>query len=126
MTDDDTKSPFHPDNLRIDVGEVRAIIPHKIKKRRLEFAMVPMTWYERLGGASGHTWQVAVFLCHLDWKINGKPPPSGLPIKLASGMLKMDGVSRQSKCRALHDLGHRGLITVEWKSRKSPVVRLMA
>ena len=38
-----------------------------------------------------------------------KPPPTGLPIKLASGMLKIDGVSRQSKCRALRDLERRGL-----------------
>jgi hypothetical protein len=123
---DDTANPFDPAKLRMDVGEVRAIVPQKIQQRRLEFAMVPMAWYERLGGASGHTWQVAVFLCHLDWKVNGKPPPSGLPIKLASGMLKNDGVSHQSKCRALRDLERRGLVTVEWWSRKSPIVRLMA
>jgi len=123
---DNAKSPFHPDNLRMDVGEVRAIVPRKIKQRRLEFAMVPMTWYGRLSGASGHTWQVAVFLCYLDWKVNGKTPPSGLPIKLASGMLKYDGVSPTTKRRALRDLEHRGLVTVEWRLKRSPIVRLMA
>jgi hypothetical protein len=41
-------------------------------------------------------------------------------------MLKIDGVSRQSKCRALRDLERRGLITVEWWPKKSPIVRLMA
>jgi hypothetical protein len=123
---DDTTSPFHPDRLRIDVTERRAVVPKKIKKRRLEFAMVPMTWYERLEGASGQTVRVAIHLCYLDWKINGKTPPSGLPIKLASGMLKTDGVSPRSKGRALRDMERRGLVTVEWWPRKSPVVRLMA
>jgi hypothetical protein len=126
---DDADNPFDPNKLRVDISEVRAVVPQvprKIKKRRLEFAMVPMTWYERLEGASGQTYRVAWYLCYLDWKVNGKTPPSGLPIKLASGMLKSDGVSHQSKCRALRDLERRGLITVEWWSRKSPVVRLMA
>jgi hypothetical protein len=123
---DDTDNRFDPNKLRMDVGEVRAVVPRKIRKRRLEFAMVPMTWYERLDGASGQTVRVAIYLCHLDWKIHGKTPPSGFPIKLASGMLKIDGVSHQSKCRALRDLERRLLITVEWWPKKSPVVRLMA
>jgi len=123
---DDITSPFDPAKLRMDVGEVRAVVPRKIKKRRLEFAMVPMTWYERMKGASGQTYRVAWFLCYLDWKVNGKKPPSGSPIKLASGMLKFDGVPSESKRRALRDLEHRGLITIEWWPKKSPIVRLMA
>jgi hypothetical protein len=127
MKDDDSRRhPFHPDNLRMDAGEVRAVVPRKIKKRRLEFAMFPMTWYGRLDGASGHTWRVALFLCYLDWKMNGKTPPSGLGVKLASGMLKTDGVSPRSKVRALRELERRGLIAVEWRPRRSPVVRLIA
>jgi hypothetical protein len=122
---DDTTNPFDPKNLAIG-PELRVVVPRKIKKRRLEFAIVPMSWYERLNGASGQTCRVAWYLCYLDWKVNGKPPPTGLPIKLASGMLKIDGVSRQSKCRALRDLERRGLITVEWWPKKSPIVRLMA
>ena len=46
------------------------------------------------------------------------------PIKLANGMLKMDGVPPTSKRRALEVLERRGLITVERQPRKSPTVRL--
>ena len=123
---DDADNRFDPNKLRMDVGEVQAVVPRKIKKRRLEFAMVPMTWYERMKGASGQTYRVAWFLCYLDWKVNDKTPPSGLPIKLASGMLKFDGVPSESKRRALRDLEHRGLITIEWWPKRSPIVRLMA
>jgi uncharacterized membrane protein len=39
-------------------------------------------------------------------------------------MLKIDGISRQSKWRALNDLEQRGLIVVERRRRRSPLVRL--
>jgi hypothetical protein len=115
----DTKSPFHPDNLRIDTGEVRVVTPAKIKKRREHFIKLPMTWYEHLKGAHGQTYRVAWYLLYLHWKNNGAP------IKLANGMLAMDGVSPQSKRRALRDLDHRKLVTVEWRQKKSPIVRVL-
>jgi hypothetical protein len=46
------------------------------------------------------------------------------PIKLPSGMLEMDGVSRTSKRRALRSLENLGLILVEWRLKKSPIVTL--
>jgi hypothetical protein len=115
----DANSPFHPDNLRIDTGEMRAVTPKKIRKRREHFVQVPMKWYEHLKGADGQTYRVALFLLYLYWKNNGDP------IKLANGMLKIDGVSPQSKRRALRDLERRSLITVEWRPKKSPIVRLL-
>jgi hypothetical protein len=110
-------SRFDPGKLRIDTGEVWAAVPKKIKKRRTQFAMLPMTWYERMAGASGQTCRVAWFLLYLHWKNNGDP------IKLANGMLEMDGVSRHSKLRALRVLERRGLIAVDWQRKKSPIVR---
>ena len=47
----------------------------------------------------------------------------GEPIKLTNGMLKIDGVPPTTKRRALRDLERRGLIAVEWRPRKSPMVR---
>jgi hypothetical protein len=116
MREDDQR--FDPNQLQMDVGEVRAITPRKIRKRRQHFVMVPWMWIERLNGASGQTYRLAHVLLYLHWK--GK----GGPIKLPNGMLEMDGVSRYSKWRALNDLERRGLITVERRARRSPFVRL--
>ena len=43
--------------------------------------------------------------------------------KLANGMLAYDGIGHDSKLRALRDLEQRGLVTVEWQDRKSPIVQ---
>ena len=120
---DDTNSPFHPKNIGLGPealgSEAWAVAPAKIKKRREHFAMLPMTWYERLKGAHGQTYRVALYVLYLHWK-DGKGP-----IKLANGMLKIDGVSPQSKRRALRDLERRKLVTVDWRPKKSPIVQLL-
>jgi hypothetical protein len=119
VTADSTKGPFDPDNLRMDTGEAWAIVPAKIKKRREHFIKLPMAWYERLRGAHGQTYRVALHLLYLHWENNGSE------IKLANGMLKIDGVSPPSKRRALHDLERRGLIAVDCRRKKSPLVQLL-
>ena len=81
--------------------------------------MVPWSWVERLNGATGQTYRVALILLYMSWKSRGAP------IKLPNGMLEIDGVSRQSKWRALADLEQRGLITVERRPRRSPIIRLL-
>jgi hypothetical protein len=93
--------------------------PRKVRKRRQKFVMVPWTWIEKLVGATGHTHQVALHLLYLHCKQNG-----GGPLKLPNGMLKYDGISRQSKWRALADLERRGLATIERRPGKSPLIRL--
>src|SRR5437764_11510745 len=111
MRDGGINHRFEPNRLRITTGEVWAVVPKKIRKRRRQFILLPMTWYERLRGADGQTYRVDWFLLHLHWKNNGDP------ITLANGMLGMDGVGPTSKRRALRDLVRRGLVTVEWRSR---------
>jgi hypothetical protein len=119
---ENTSDPFDPKRLQLPtelIQERRAAEPTKLKRRRKQFVLLPMSWYERLKGADGQTYRVAWFLLHLHWKNNGGP------IKLANGMLKMDGVPPRTKCRALRDLERRGLIAVEWWPKKSPIVRLL-
>ena len=110
-------------NLSIDPAKLAAApVPTKIRKRREQFVQVPMWWIERLGEsplATGATHQVACYLCHLSWKHHGKP------FKLPNGMLGNDGISRQSKWRALADLERRKLILVKRRPKKSPVIHLM-
>jgi len=116
---DDIKSPFHPDRLRINVPEQWTVTPAKIRKRRQHFVPFPVTWYERMKGADGQTYRVALYLLYLHWKGNGEA------IKLPNGMLAIDGVPPTSKRRALSDLERRGLITVERRPKKSPIVRVV-
>jgi hypothetical protein len=91
----------------------------KIQKRREHFVRMPWAWLERLDGASGQTYRVALCLLYLHWKGGGEP------IKLANGMLRIDGVSRRTKWRALNDLERRGLITTERRPRQSPIIRVL-
>ena len=115
--------PFDIKRLGINPTKFAAPpIPAKIRRRREQFVMMPLWWYEKLLGKpaiAGRTILVAIYLLHLDWKHHGKP------FKLPNGMLKYDGVSRHSKWRALPDLERRGLITVERRRRKSPIVRVL-
>jgi hypothetical protein len=93
-------------------------VPAKIKKRRDQFVQVPWAWVEKLAGAHGSTYRVALHLLLQHWKRNGEP------VKLSNGTLRIDGVSRQSKWRALVDLERRGLVTVGRRPSRSPIVGL--
>jgi hypothetical protein len=110
------------DKLRIDPAKIAAPpVPAKIRKRREQFVKLPMTWYEKISRPAlrcRFTCLVAWYLLYLNWKNRGKP------FKLANGMLNYDGLSRDSKMRALRDLERRGLITVERRSRKSPIIHV--
>ena len=117
MTDE-----FEIEKLRLPVNivlpERRAVEPRKLERRRKHFVRVPWHWIEALSGATGQTWQLALHLLYLHWKDNGAP------IKLANGMLEMDGINRKAKSRGLSELECRGLITVERRPKKSPIVKL--
>src|SRR6516225_9618410 len=116
MSDD-----FDLENLRLPADIVlprRVVEPRKLEKRRKHFVQLPWTWVEALSGASGQTWQLAAHLLYLNWK--GK----GAPIKLANGMLEIDGISRWSKWRALPELERRGLVVIDRRRRRSPIVTL--
>jgi hypothetical protein len=101
------------------IAESRAVEPEKVRERRKHFVRVPLVWRERLNGATGHTILLALDLLYLHWKGHGAP------FKLPNGMLKFDGISRQSKWRGLNDLERRGLIAIERRPNRSPNVRVI-
>ena len=116
MTDD-----FDIDKLRLRANIVvshRVVEPRKLAKRRTHFVRLPWVWVEALSGASGQTWQLATHLLYLNWKGKGEP------IKLENGMLEIDGISRWSKWRALPELERRGLVVIDRRRRRSPIVTL--
>jgi hypothetical protein len=116
--------PFDLERLRVDPDDDEIVrlakVPTKIQKRQRRFVQVPMLWVEKLNGASGQTHQVALHIWFLNWKGGGKP------IKLANAMLRADGVPRETKRRALLELEQRGLITVDSRTGKSPLIRVLA
>jgi hypothetical protein len=88
-------------------------------RRRRQFIKVPVWWLERLGGARGQTAVVALRLLYLTWR------DRGAPVKLANSSLSTVGVGRFAKGRALVDLERRGLVRVDRRPKKSPLVRII-
>jgi hypothetical protein len=100
---------------------VKKVASRRVLKRREQFVMVPLRWLEILAEAeaSGQTCRLALYLAHLAWKHKGQP------FKLPNGLVGEVGVSRWSKYRALDQLAGLGLITVERRARKSPVIMIL-
>jgi hypothetical protein len=117
---DDTNSPFHPDNLRMDIGEVRAIVPHKIRQRRKHFIQVPGIWKERLTKVKyTATYRVALHILMRDFETRGKP------FTLSNGALALENVTRLQKWRALSELEAAELIRIERRERKTPQITVL-
>jgi hypothetical protein len=66
-----------------------------------------------------HLYHVALHLLYCHWKSHGKP------FKLPNGWLRYDGISRWAKWRTINELARRGLILIERRSRKSPIIHVL-
>jgi hypothetical protein len=121
MTDDNHDHASRAKDRALPANGVaeRWITPRKIEKRRKQFIIVPWWWFEKLQGAHGQTYRLAHILLYLHWK------GGGASIKLANGMLHIDGVPRTTKKRALAELERRGLIAVARRSRRTPLVSVL-
>jgi hypothetical protein len=116
---DDANSPFDPDKLRLDTGEVW-VVPKKIRKRREHFTQVPGIWKERLTKVRYiSTYRVALHILMRDFETRGKP------FTLSNGALALESVSRLQKWRALSELEAAGLIRIERRERKTPQVTVL-
>jgi hypothetical protein len=81
------------------------------------FTIVPDNWEIKLRGCTHKaTYPVAVFLLRQHWKTKDRP------IKVPNTALADRGVDRYAKWRALQELEELGLIRVERRSNKSPIV----
>jgi hypothetical protein len=119
MTDDD---PFNVDQWKAQPETVieRAVgSPKRVKKRSPHFVMVPRSWVDAITPASrDKTFAVVTHLLYENWRQGGGP------ITVPNGILARDGVSRSAKWRILNKLERLGLISVERRDRKSPVVKV--
>lgn len=83
------------------------------------FVRVPWLWVERLGNARhASTWKLAMHLLYEHWRAGG--PAIVLPNSM------VEGLKRQRKWDALHELEQLGLVKIERRPRKSPLVTVLA
>ena len=81
---------------------------------------VPLAWVQKLAGAPGQTYCLALHILFLHFR------ERGAAITLANRTIQREGIPRQSKRRALRDLERRGLVEVDWRPKRSPIVRVLA
>jgi hypothetical protein len=99
---------------------VGAAKPRREAKRLVGFIRMPWGWANALASndAGGKVWAVACHILYETWRANGQP------IKVPNGMLAHSGVSADAKVKALRKLERLGLVSVEWRVRKSPIVTI--
>ncbi len=114
-------SRFDIGNLRLAPEMLTAAEPRVAKPRRTKkqgFTMFPHAWLERLKGARLiASYRVSAYVLHRDWKDPGRP------VTLSNVASAEIGVSRWMKWRALDELERLGLVSVERRGRRSPLVR---
>jgi hypothetical protein len=87
---------------------------------KTNFVRFPMAWARQLVtiDAGKCTYQVALYLLHEVWRTKSNF------VKVTNVGLKQWGVGRKGKQHALDQLRDQGLISVENRGRKSPVVKV--
>ena len=90
------------------------------KLRRGLFVRVPLEWVHRLAGARyAATTTLALHLLHRTFQEHRQT------IRVANGLLALKGISRGQKWRALAELQAMGLVEIEHRERKSPIITLL-
>jgi hypothetical protein len=86
----------------------------------MRFIMFPMEWQLQLArvDADKCAYRVALYLLHESWR------SQSIYVRLANIGLKGLGVGREGKGHALEQLEEAGLVSVDRKDRKSPVVKV--
>ena len=90
----------------------------KVAKWKKHFIQVPWSWVERLRRARHvSTWNLAIHLLYEHWRNRGQA------IVLSNSAV--EGVTRQRKWDGLLELEQLGLIKIERRRRKSPLVTVL-
>jgi hypothetical protein len=106
------------DGRKIEVETLETSAAPKRRKREDHFIQVPLLWLEKLDGASGQTYRLALHLAYLSWREKGGT------IVLSNASARSVGVSRRTKWRALRELERRGLVHIEQQPNNSPKIKL--
>lgn len=90
------------------------------KQNRDMFVQIPLWWAEQATQATRQPKAMAcIWLLHLAWSAHSKT------FRLPNERLRVRGVSRYAKRRALLELERAGLIKVDREIGKSPTVTLL-
>lgn len=117
--------PFDPEFLRLPERLIRtpetvAKAERIAKRRQQQFIQLPLSWVDRLKTAHrAATLKIAHHLLFQCWKSNS------WTISLSNIASAAAGVSRREKWRALAELEQLGLIRVERRPRRSPVIEIL-
>jgi hypothetical protein len=106
---------------RIEVETKPTRVPTKTRDREDQYFKMPMRWLRKLSTrprANSATWCIACHLLRLNYEHHG------LPFKLSNGVLKYTGIDRHVKYRVLSELEKLGLIAVDRRIRKSPIISI--
>jgi hypothetical protein len=92
----------------------------KPRRREREFVMVSREQSDRLAKATHFAAErVFLHLLFLTWRSPDKP------VRLGNASLTDKAVDRYTKRRVLRELEALGLIRVEWRPKKSPIVTVL-
>ena len=120
MTEDDPHADLKQHIMTPEMQATLVVVPRKVQKRREHFVKVPRTWVERLATARyTATYRVALHILYRHWKDGGKP------FALPNGMMSREGVERRAKWRGLMELERLGLVAIERRQRKSPLITVL-
>ena len=109
--------PWHVRRLR----ELEAAAPkRKRKKWQQRFILVPWAWANQLTTCdSATTFKLALLLLYEHWHNNGST------IRLTNPLAATMGILPEAKRRSLADLERRGMVSVERRSRKTPLITVL-
>jgi hypothetical protein len=82
---------------------------------------VSLTWLARAAALPGKALAVGIIL----WHLHGMRRDDPHPIPLGNNLPKKFGISRSAKYRALQWLANAGLVDVDQKTGRNPLVRLI-
>jgi CRP-like cAMP-binding protein len=118
---EDADNPFDLEQFRLpEKVMAEGLAAAKRRRRRGQFIKFPNSWAEELRDARrASTYRVALYLLHQQWKGGDKPIP------LSNAALTWLGVSRREKWRALTELERAGLVKVDRRPRRVPLVTVL-
>jgi hypothetical protein len=116
------RDPFDLDALRVNPANPNLRPKGTARKAKWQkrFILVPWAWADRLKEAHYiGTYRVALHLLYEHWRNGGRA------VVLSNCASEKIGVSRKVKWDALRELEWWGLIAIERRPRKSPLVSLL-
>jgi hypothetical protein len=118
-----TDDTFRVEGLKLKYADIEKLRANEVKRRprqKLGFVMMALGWKNQLYKAHyACTLKVGIELHYLSYKSFHKP------FVLTNVAAARIGIDRQAKYRALRELQALGLIAVEQRPRKSPMITVL-